>query len=128
MNEKLIVEREWLENAFDASNCPEQFHGDGFDIAPCNINTDEDVSCLACWIKYGNDKIKPAPASALFAERMEALLQSFRDKFFDKNGNFTWSFDGLDYYEDADNADILLSKIALVKGKECAENEVRRTN
>ena len=78
MSEKLIVEREWLEKVIR--------------YAEFDLLVDDDISAMGGEIAtidrlIANDKIKPAPASALFAEALLDDIKTYIDHYLNPRAN-----------------------------------------
>ncbi len=129
MSEYVVVNVDWLKNNVDTVCCPERFRGDGFNIAPCNKDTDGDMECIDCWIKYG-EGFKPLPPSAQFAGEMEEFLRKhFAEHAETEDGYYSCpkaeNYFGHDEdvcYCGKDKADAILAKIAAAKEAGDEEN------
>ena len=63
MSKKLVVDAEWLASLLEELDyCPPPFAGiPSEEPEPCEFdeNGNARISCLGCWIEYGNGKIQP---------------------------------------------------------------------
>ena len=108
MSEKLIVDAEWF-GTFLA------IHRENFD---CLDDGCKNKTCLDCCIEDGAIPVKPAPASALFAEEMEDALI---DMLATANERSITYGEGFSSCSDCKNADKLLVRIAAAKEGESLE-------